>query len=170
MCEYCKNMPTKYEGFYVEYHKQTAPDEENEVLIESKYCPNCGRKLIESVENLNKENNDRKLVEWSKNNMNKEIHFYTYDTMISNVDHSWLATKNKIKNGLIYISTTQMGLISTDLFKLGFRIFIHDYNNKEGYYTYEIKLGTNERTNKDIRMSHNLFNLWKSGGFNIGEL
>lgn len=102
--------------------------------------------------------------------MNKEIHFYTYDTMISNVDHSWLATKNKIKNGLIYISTTQMGLLSTDLFKLGFRIFIHDYNNEEGYYTYEIKLGTNERTNKDIRMSHNLFNLWKSGGFNTGEL
>lgn len=63
MCEYCENMPTRYEGFYVEYHKQTAPDEENELIIEAKYCPNCGRKLIESVENLNKENNDRKLVD-----------------------------------------------------------------------------------------------------------
>lgn len=60
MCEYCKNMPTKHEGFYVEYYKQTAPDDKYKVLIEAKYCPNCGRKLIDDS---NKEKNDRKLVD-----------------------------------------------------------------------------------------------------------
>ena len=60
MCEYCENMPARYEGFYVEYHKQTAPDDEYEVVIDAKYCPNCGRKLISDS---NKEKNDRKLVD-----------------------------------------------------------------------------------------------------------
>lgn len=60
MCKYCDNMPTRYEGFYVEYHKQTAFDDKYKILIEVKYCPNCGRKLIDDS---NKENNDRKLVD-----------------------------------------------------------------------------------------------------------
>ena len=97
--------------------------------------------------------------------MDKEIHFYTYNTL-DNVCYSWIDTKNKIKNGVKYIKTTQMGLLSTDLFELGYRIFVHDFNYEEGFYSYEITLGTNERTNKDIRMAHNLFRIWKAGGFN----
>ena len=60
MCEYCENMPTRYEGFYVEYYKQTAPDDENEIVIEAKYCPNCGRKVINDS---SEEKKNRKLVD-----------------------------------------------------------------------------------------------------------
>lgn len=60
MCEYCENMPTRYEGFYVEYYKQTAPDNENKIVIEAKYCPICGRKLINDS---SEEKNNRKLVD-----------------------------------------------------------------------------------------------------------
>lgn len=41
-------------------------------------------------------------------------------------------------------------------------IFIHESENK----FYEIILGSgNERTNREIKMGHNLFKMWKSGEF-----
>lgn len=50
------------------------------------------------------------------------------------------------------IQTTQMGLLSTRLFELGYRIFIHESPREQ----YEIKLGDkNERTNREIKMGHN---------------
>lgn len=53
----------------------------------------------------------------------------------------------------------QMGLFSTRLFELGYRIFIHESPLRQ----YEIKLGgDNARTNREIKMGHNLFKMWKS--------
>lgn len=54
MCEYCDNIPSNYEGFYVVF-KQTSATNVEKVQIEANYCPNCGRKL-------NKVSNDRELV------------------------------------------------------------------------------------------------------------
>jgi len=58
---------------------------------------------------------------------------------------------------------TQMCFLTTKWFKYGFRVFVHD---KSGMF--EIKLGTdNDRTNREIRMSHNLFKMWKEGCFDV---
>jgi hypothetical protein len=93
-----------------------------------------------------------------------EIHFY--DSQISvpaNVDqyYGWVDTIRAVNNHIAQIHTTQMGILSTKLFEFGYKVFIHPYDNN----TYEIKLGKNETTDREIRMEHNLFNLWRSGEF-----
>ena len=57
--------------------------------------------------------------------------------------------------------STQMCFLSTDWFLYGYRIFVHDETGK-----YEITLGgKNERTDREIRMAHNLFKMWRNGCF-----
>lgn len=92
--------------------------------------------------------------------MAREIHFYEYYKSIAY--HSWITTQEQIENGKNIIHTTQMGLLNTRLFELGYRIFIHEYELEY----YEIVLGSgNERTNREIKMGHNLFKMWQSGEF-----
>ena len=94
----------------------------------------------------------------------KEIHFYEYhDNRIElNMHHSWNATQEAIDNGERIINTTQMGLLSTDLVPLGYRLFVHE-SPKESY---EIVIGgPNTRTDKALRMEHNLFKMWKANAF-----
>ena len=44
-CEWCDKIG-KYAGFaYATFFEQTAPDEQYEISVECKYCPNCGRRL-----------------------------------------------------------------------------------------------------------------------------
>lgn len=59
------------------------------------------------------------------------------------------------------IHTTQMGLLQTALFEHRYRIFVHPYDD----VPYEIKLGANDCTDREIKMESNLFNLWKAGEF-----
>ena len=55
-----------------------------------------------------------------------------------------------------------MGMLSTELIELGYRIFVHESDVD----FYEIVIGgNNERTNKDLRMAHNLFKMWRANAF-----
>lgn len=93
--------------------------------------------------------------------MEMAIHFYEYDPDIP-IFHCWKETENQLRIGKSTINTTQIGLLHTRLFGLGYRIFIHESEDK----FYEIVLGSgNERTNREIKMGHNLFKMWKSGEF-----
>ena len=89
--------------------------------------------------------------------MVKAIHFYEYEANnFPIVFHSWSLTMEQIQCQKSIIQTTQMGLLSTRLFELGYRIFIHEAPREQ----YEIKLGDkNERTNREIKMGHNLFKM-----------
>ncbi len=93
--------------------------------------------------------------------MEQAIHFYEY-CKCSPVYHSWNVTQHQIKIGKSTIHTTQMGLLYTRLFDLGYRIFVHE--SEEEFY--EIVFGgNNERTDKAIRLAHNLFKMWQAGAF-----
>lgn len=103
-----------------------------------------------------------------------QIHFYTFrpgpDTLASMNAHtplfaSWEDTSHAISMCADVIHTTQMGLLSTSLLVKDYRVFIHD-DRFEPQTSYEIKLGCdNERTNREIKVSHNLFKMWACGEF-----
>ena len=96
----------------------------------------------------------------------KEIHFYsstdytTDSTCLYLV--GWENTLYAINAGDTIIHTLQMGLltISSKLFDVGYRIFIHDDHGE-----FELTLGDCARTNREIRYAHNHFKMWISGEF-----
>ena len=97
------------------------------------------------------ENEHEAVLNTLKPLMQQKTFYYGYDN-----------TEQAIYDNINIIHTLQMSCLDTSLFKLGYRIFIHEDNND----CYEIKLGTdNERTNREIKMSHNLFKMWLSGEF-----
>ena len=92
----------------------------------------------------------------------KAVHFYEYEPAVP-VLHTWKSTQEQIHRGVDVVRTTQMGLLHTELFRLGYRIFIHESEN----VSYEILRGSgNERTYREIRMGQNLFKMWQAGEFN----
>ena len=97
----------------------------------------------------------------------KEYHLYMYlpdwftranDSCSYTIAH----TNERIYRGLT-VDTIQACTLSTSLFEKGYRVFIHD---KPGS-SFEITLGTCERTNREIKMGHNLLNLLLSGEFEL---
>ncbi len=91
-----------------------------------------------------------------------QIHFYfgNYPDATAN---SYVLTKATIEAGVKNIFTTQIVLCTTDLFRKGYRIFIHPIIGNE----FEIKLGDNSPyTDKEIRMGHNLYKMLIAGTFN----
>lgn len=95
-----------------------------------------------------------------------EIHFYEHVTNIPkevSYYQCWYETEKAIKNMEPYIVTTQMALMNTRLIESGYKIFVHSSDGN----MYEIKLGKNTCTDKEIRREHNIFKIWENGGFNL---
>ena len=90
------------------------------------------------------------------------ITFYAYQFEHSSVLHGWVETVREINSNSPYIFTTQMGLLSTKLFELGYRIFVA---NSKDENPFEIRLGSNDCTDREVRMGHNLFKMWQNGEF-----
>ena len=93
-----------------------------------------------------------------------EIHFYESEFSVPSGEechHGWVETEQAIQEQEPYIVTTQMGFLSTNLFEKGYRIFVHPMEDRR----YEIRLGRNACTDRQIVMKNNLFRLWSSGEF-----
>ena len=78
-------------------------------------------------------------------------------------DHIYQIVERRIKDNETTIHTTQIQCVSTRLFELGYRIFVHCQDES----IFEITLGRCERTSREIRMEHNLAKLLISGEFDI---
>lgn len=95
----------------------------------------------------------------------KQIHFWFGDYPDGTLN-SYSATELAINYEKGIIHTTQIVLCTTDLFRKGYRIFIHPVLGN----IFEIKLGDNSPyTDKDIRMGHNLYKMLIAGTFNTAE-
>jgi len=104
------------------------------------------------------------LKEIAENN-EKQIHFY-FGPYLDGTVNSYVLTKDIINVGFKYIHTTQIVLCTTDLFRKGYRIFIHPVQGN----VFEIKLGDNSPyTDKEIRMGHNLYKMLIAGTFDTTE-
>ncbi len=96
-------------------------------------------------------------------NISKTIIFYTYEVedTYSKYLYGYKETLEAINNNEEEIRTTQMCLLSTDLFDKGYEVWIHEFEED----IFEITLGECERTNRKLKMSHNLFKLWRAREF-----
>lgn len=98
-----------------------------------------------------------------------QIHFYFGGPNGQYPDgtvHTYRTTKLLIELESERIDTTQIVLCTTDLFRKGYRIFIHPTKGN----MFEIKLGDNSPyTDKEIRMEHNLYKMLIAGTFNTAE-
>jgi hypothetical protein len=87
--------------------------------------------------------------------MNRKIIFHT-DTAGSDICIDYVTTKFYIKNNVSNIvRTTQLTFLSFDLFEQGFSKITLIHNGKE----YDLKLGSNTWTTKELRKEHNLLKL-----------
>lgn len=96
----------------------------------------------------------------------KEIHFYERAADIQDghsAAYGWHETENMVRAGRDRIDTAQMGLLSTRLIESGYRIFVHPASGRP----YELRLGSNDCTDKELRPAHDLFRMWRAGAFSI---
>lgn len=89
-----------------------------------------------------------------------QIHFYAYEH--HDCFNGYKETERAIMKRRNTIRTTQMCFLSTRLFEMGYRVFVH---NEKGKPAIEIRLGKTLSTRRVIKMAHNLFKLWQAGEF-----
>ena len=76
---------------------------------------------------------------------------------------SYHETEVLIKAKEPFILTTQMALLSTDLFYYGYRVFVQNSEIK----TVELVLGQPLPTGRELREGYNLFKLWGGGEMEV---
>jgi len=84
------------------------------------------------------------------------------DTLaVESFKHGYYETLQAIENNESKIYTTQLSLLDTSLFIKGYKIFIREKDKD----LFEIKLGVNDRTNREIKLEYNLEKLLLRGEF-----
>jgi hypothetical protein len=87
------------------------------------------------------------------------------DELVIHFKHGYYETLKSIESEEPEIYTTQLSLLRTSLFTRGYRIFIRERNDD----LFEITLGDCSRTNREIRLSHNLEKMLLTGVFSNGN-
>ena len=99
-----------------------------------------------------------------------EYHLFLYLPDCVDYLKNWDLTVDDVKTafniGMPLILTFQVITCTTELFRRGYRVFIHAAPDDE----YEITLGKNERTSREIRMWHCLYKMILAGEFDRKEM
>lgn len=104
-----------------------------------------------------------------------ELHFYAAGALVpegTTCLHGVYETDAAVVLGDGAVHTTQACVLddATRILEAGGRVFVHDFCT-DGVTpdTYELKLGACPRTDKEIRVAHNLFRVWRNGGFDRAD-
>lgn len=130
------------------------------------YCTNCNMSNFNTPNvcphcNVRMNNYIRETVRRGVN-YKKEFHlWFNEDYEPAVISNTYNCTERLIESNASIIHTTQVMCVSTRLFDLGYRIFIHCKDTS----TFEITLGGCERTDREIRMGHCLSKMLVNGAF-----
>ena len=93
--------------------------------------------------------------------MNKIYRLFLYNPNMPNMFNTVDSVNVAIEDNVPVINTIQVITCTTDLFRKGYRIFVHPNPGD----CFEITLGTCERTNREIKMGNCLYKIILAGEF-----